>query len=149
MHRDVSVESHLEALLQRCRAAGLNVTPQRIAIYRAVLEAEDHPTPELLYQRVRPSMPSLSLATIYKVLDALAKLGMVKEVDVSGDSRRYDANLDQHHHLICSRCKKVNDLYDERFDTIALPKRLQGFTAQSLSVQVFGLCSTCAQNEAT
>ena len=149
MHREVSVESHLEALLHRCRAAGLNVTPQRIAIYRAVLEAEDHPTPELLYQRVRPSMPSLSLATIYKVLDALAKLGMVKEVDVSGDSRRYDANLDQHHHLICSRCKKVNDLYDERFDTIALPKRLQGFTAKSLSVQIFGLCSTCAQTEAT
>ena len=149
MHREVSVESHFEALLQRCRAAGMHVTPQRIAIYRAVLEAEDHPTPDLIYQRVRPSMPSLSLATIYKVLDALAKLGMVKEVDVSGDSRRYDANLDQHHHLICSRCKKVNDLYDERFDTIALPKRLQGFTAQSLSVQVFGLCSTCAQNEAT
>ena len=148
MHRDVSVESHLEALLHRCRAAGLNVTPQRIAIYRAVLEADDHPTPELLYQRVRPSMPSLSLATIYKVLDALAKLGMVKEVDVSGDSKRYDANLDQHHHLICSRCKKVNDLYDERFDTIALPKRLQGFVAQSLAVQVFGLCSTCVQKEA-
>jgi len=147
MHREVSVESHLEALLRRCRAAGLNVTPQRLAIYRAVLEAEDHPTPELLYQRVRPSMPSLSLATIYKVLDALAKLGMVKEVHVSGDSRRYDANLDQHHHLICSRCKRVNDLYDERFDTIALPKRLQGFVAQSLAVQVFGLCSTCAQKE--
>ena len=147
MHRDVSVESRLEDLLQRCRAVGMNVTPQRIAIYRAVLEAEDHPTPELIYQRVRPSMPSLSLATIYKVLDALAKLGMVKEVHVSDDSKRYDANLDKHHHLVCTRCKQVNDLYDERFNTLALPKRLSGFVAQSLSVQVLGLCASCTQKD--
>ena len=147
MHRNVPVESQLENLLQRCRAAGMNVTPQRLAIYRAVLEAEDHPTPEVLYQRVRPSMPSLSLATIYKVLDALAKLGMVKEVHVSGDSKRYDANLDKHHHLVCTRCKKVHDLYNEQFDTIAPPKRLSGFVAQSISVQVFGLCAACAQKE--
>ena len=145
MHRDVPVDSRLKDLQQRCRAAGLNVTPQRLAIYRAVLEAEDHPTPEALYQQVRPSMPSLSLATIYKVLDALTKLGVVKEVHVSGDSKRYDANLDKHHHLICTRCKQILDLYNEHFDSITLPKRLSGFVAQSVSVQVFGFCATCAQ----
>jgi Fur family peroxide stress response transcriptional regulator len=145
MHRDVPVDSRLRDLQQRCRVSGLNVTPQRLAIYRAVLEAEDHPTPEALYQQVRPSMPSLSLATIYKVLDALTKLGVVKEVHVSGDSKRYDANLDKHHHLICTRCKQVLDLYNEHFDSIPLPKRLSGFVAQSVSVQVFGFCATCEQ----
>lgn len=148
MHRDAPVESQLEDLLQRCRTAGLHVTPQRLAIYRAVLEAEDHPTPEALYQRVRPSMPSLSLATIYKVLDALTKLGVVKEVHVSGDSKRYDANLDKHHHLVCTRCKKVHDVYNAQFDAIALPKKLSGFVAQAVSVQVFGLCAACARKEA-
>ncbi|HXG18106.1 MAG TPA: Fur family transcriptional regulator [Methylomirabilota bacterium] len=148
MHRDVPVESRLEDLFQRCRAAGMTVTPQRLAIYRALLEAEDHPTPEALYQRVRLSMPSLSLATIYKVLDALTKLGVVKEVHVSGDSKRYDANLDKHHHLVCTRCKKVRDVYNEQFDTIMLPKRFPGFVAQTVSVQVFGLCAACAQEEA-
>lgn len=145
MHRDIPVESHLDELLQRCRAAGMNVTPQRIAIYRAMVEADDHLTPEALYQRVRRSMPSLSLATIYKVLDALTKLGVVQEVHVSGDSKRYDANLDKHHHLVCTRCKQVLDVYSEQFDTIALPKRLSGFVAHSVSVQVFGLCAACAQ----
>lgn len=148
MHRDVPVTSRLEDLHQRCRAAGMNVTPQRLAIYRAMLEAEDHPTPEALYQQVRVSMPSLSLATIYKVLDALTKLGVVKEVHVSGNSKRYDANLDKHHHLVCTRCEKVHDLYNEQFDTIAPPKRLPGFVAQSVSVQVFGLCAVCARKEA-
>ncbi len=125
----------------------MNVTPQRLAIYRALLEAEDHPTPEALYQRVRSSLPSLSLATIYKVLDALAKLGMVQEVHVSSESKRYDANLERHHHLVCTRCKKVADFYDERFNAIAPPKRLHGFVAQSVSVQVFGLCTACAETE--
>jgi Fur family peroxide stress response transcriptional regulator len=74
-------------------------------------------------------MPSLSLATIYKVLDALTKLGVVKEVHVSDDSKRYDANLDKHHHLVCTRCKQVLDLYSEHFDSLPLPKRLSGFVA--------------------
>jgi Fur family peroxide stress response transcriptional regulator len=126
----------------------MNVTPQRLAIYRAVLEAEDHPTPEALYQRVRASMPSLSLATIYKVLDALTKLGVIQEVHVSSDRKRYDANLDKHHHLVCTRCKKVRDVYNAQFDTVTLPKRLPGFVAQSVSVQVFGLCASCAQKAA-
>jgi Fur family transcriptional regulator, peroxide stress response regulator len=147
MHRDVPVDSRLADLQQRCRAAGLNVTPQRLAVYRAVLEAADHPTPEALYRHVRSSMPSLSLATIYKVLDALTKLGVVKEVHVSDDSKRYDANLDKHHHLVCTRCKQVLDLYSEHFDSLPLPKRLSGFVAQSVSVQVLGLCATCTKKE--
>ena len=124
----------------------MHVTPQRVAIYRAMLETEEHPTPEALYQQVHREMPSLSLATIYKVLDALTKFGVVKEVHVSGDSKRYDANLDKHHHLVCTRCKQVRDVYNERFDMITLPTRLSGFVAQSISVQVFGLCAACAQN---
>jgi Fur family peroxide stress response transcriptional regulator len=92
-------------------------------------------------------MPSLSLATIYKVLDALAKLGVVKEVHVSADSKRYEANLEKHHHLICTRCKKIIDFSDGRFDAIIPLKRVPGFVAQSVSVQVFGLCAPCAEKE--
>ena len=60
----------------------MNVTPQRVAVYRALLQAEDHPSPEELYRRVRRRMPSLSLATIYKALDALTRLGVAREVSV-------------------------------------------------------------------
>ena len=90
----------------------MSVTPQRIAIYRALLEANDHPNPEAIYTRVRTTMPSLSLATIYKTLDALARLGLVSELPAIGNSRRYDANVDLHHHLVCTRCDRVTDYYD-------------------------------------
>src|SRR5262245_21066885 len=140
-----SLNRRVDDLLRRCREAGMNVTPQRVAVYRALLESEDHPTPELLYRRVRPKMPSLSLATIYKCLDALAELGLAHRVPVAGDRKRYDANVERHHHLVCTRCHRVTDVYDERFDAIAPPRRLDGFVAHAVSVQVTGLCAPCAR----
>ena len=146
MERDAkSLEHRVADLLRRCREAGMNVTPQRVAVYRALLESEDHPTPELLYRRVRPTMPSLSLATIYKSLDALAKLGLAHRVPVAGDRKRYDANVERHHHLVCTRCHRVTDVYDDRLDAVAPPRRLAGFVAHAVSVQVMGLCAPCAR----
>jgi Fur family peroxide stress response transcriptional regulator len=136
-------------LLDRCRAAGMNVTPQRLAVYRALLAAEDHPSPEALYRRIRPAMPSLSLATIYKALDALARLGVVREVSAISERKRYDANTDRHHHLICTRCKRVTDVYDDALDAVAPPRRLQGFVPHAVSVQVTGLCAACARRRAS
>lgn len=137
--------ARIDELLRRCREAGMNLTPQRVTIYRALLESEDHPSPEVLYERVRPQLPQLSLATIYKALDALMRLGVVREVSAISDSKRFDANLDWHHHLICTRCQKVTDFYDASLDTLAPPKRLAGFVSESVSVQVMGLCAACAK----
>ena len=99
----------------------MHVTPQRMAIYRTLLEAEDHPSPEDLYRRVRAKMPSLSLGTIYKVLDALTHLGVVQEVSTISESKRYDANMDRHHHLICTQCERVTDLHVPALSTLPLP----------------------------
>lgn len=122
----------------------MNVTPQRLAVYRALLESEDHPSPEILFRRVRKSMPSLSLATVYKALDTLELLGVVARVATASDTKRFDANDERHHHLVCTRCQKVVDLYDERFDALAAPRQISGFVVQTLTVQVKGLCARCA-----
>jgi Fur family transcriptional regulator, peroxide stress response regulator len=142
--RASSLDRRVDELVRRCRDAGMNVTPQRLAVYRALLESADHPSPEQLYQRVRVAMPSLSLATIYKALDALQELGLVVEVSPMGEHKRYDANDERHHHLVCTQCHKVSDFYDERFDALAPPPRLGGFRVQTLTVQLKGLCSDCA-----
>jgi Fur family peroxide stress response transcriptional regulator len=149
MNRDPAALARMvDSMLGRCRDAGLNVTPQRVAIYRALLEAADHPTPEMLYRRVRSAMPSLSLATVYKVLEALAELGVVQEIAVRNDSKRYDANMERHHHLVCSKCKKTTDLYDDELDAVAAPRSLKGFRAEAVSVQITGLCAACAPPKA-
>ena len=138
-------EAARPALAGRCREAGLHLTPQRQAIHQALAAAHDHPSPEAVYRRVRQTMPSLSLATVYKTLEALVRLGLATELPATGKAKRYDANMDPHHHLVCSRCAAVRDYYSPALDRLAAPARLPGFTAHRLSVQIHGLCKACAR----
>ena len=138
------VERQVTAFVRHCRDAGMNVTPQRLAIYRALLETEDHLSPEALYQRVWPRMSTLSLATVYKTLDLLAEMGLVRELSVISETKRYDARLVRHHHLVCTRCKWVADLDDAILDAVTPPRDLVDFTAETVSVQILGVCAACA-----
>jgi Fur family peroxide stress response transcriptional regulator len=141
------IQSRIDELIARCRTAGMNVTPQRVAVYRALLESEDHPTPEMLYRAVSRHMPSLSLATIYKVLETLTGLGLVRSVPVVSDKRRYDANDDAHHHLVCSACGSVSDYYTHDFDELVPRQRMSGFKPLSISVSINGICAACRRKE--
>jgi Fur family transcriptional regulator, peroxide stress response regulator len=142
----LEVDARLRELMERCRAEGMNLTPQRLAIYRALLEAKDHPTPEALYDRVRSGMPTLSLATIYKTLEALAQLGLVTEMPATGQSRRFDANMEPHHHLVCDGCGSVGDYHHPGLSALTAPERIPGFKAERIDVHVHGLCRDCARN---
>jgi len=122
----------------------MNVTPQRLAVYRALLEAADHPGPEALWERIRPEMPSLSLATVYKTLETLVGLGLVAEVACASEVKRFDANRDPHQHLVCTRCGRIDDHRDPRLERIAPPENLHGFVPKAVEVQILGLCADCA-----
>jgi Fur family peroxide stress response transcriptional regulator len=141
--RPAAVERRLNELARRCRETGMNLTAQRIAVFRALILSEDHPTPERLFERVRAELPTLSLATIYKTLDSLEALGLIARVSPLGDGKRYEANDQPHHHLICTRCHKIVDFTDEHYDALKPPRRLDGFTIESLTVQLKGLCPSC------
>ena len=142
-----AIDHRVMEMIHRCRDKGMNVTPQRIAVYRALLLSEDHPSPEMLYQEVRQSMSSLSLATIYKTLEAFENLGLVHEVSVISDKRRYDANIENHHHLVCSVCGKVADYYNGELDSLLPTRAVNGFTPESVSVSINGVCSDCNSHQ--
>lgn len=138
-----ALQARVDEMVERCRAEGMNVTPQRIAIYRALLESEDHPTPEMLFRVVSRSMPSLSLATIYKTLDAFAAIGLIRAVPVVSEKRRFDANLGAHHHLVCSACGQIRDYYGHDYDSLVPSRKVDGFTPQGISVNITGICAGC------
>lgn len=137
------IDANVDGLVAKCRAEGMNMTPQRLGIYRALLESVDHPSPEVLFDRVRSAMPSISLATIYKTLDTLVGLGFAAELPSTGDTKRYDANMGHHHHLVCRSCNAVEDFDDEGLSAVKLPRRLNGFHPEHLSIHVHGLCRRC------
>jgi Fe2+ or Zn2+ uptake regulation protein len=134
----------LARLNQACRAAGLAVTPQRAVIYRELVESFDHPSPEALYERVKPRLPQVSLATIYKTLDVLVSLGLANELASTGDKKRFDGRVDRHHHLVCTSCKSITDFDDPALDALPAPKGVPGFKPQFMSIHVHGLCRDCA-----
>lgn len=131
-------------LVERSKAKGMNVTPQRMVIYRALLEAHDHPSPEQLFARVKPSLPQMSLATIYKTLDTLVSLGLAAEVAATGDAKRYDGNMNQHHHLVCTQCGRVEDFESAALAKVPLPKSVEGFDPHYLSIHIHGRCKSCS-----
>jgi Fur family peroxide stress response transcriptional regulator len=134
-----------EVLKERCKKAGLALTPQRLAIYQALYQSLDHPSPESLFDRVRPQMPSISLATIYKTLETLVAIGVASELPSAGDTKRYDANMGPHHHLVCDQCHAIEDFYDASLD-LAAPKGRSGFVPRAVSVYVHGLCRRCSKS---
>ncbi len=144
--RDRTVD-HIESFLARCRAAGLAVTPQRLAIFRRLVATDRHPSAEELHAAVRREMPTLSLATVYKTLDTLAGIGAVRPVSRLGARGRWDANLEPHHHLVCTACGTVSDVTEPRLESAARPAAAvaarHGFEVAGHSVEIFGRCAAC------
>jgi len=131
------------ALVERCRVAGLKVTPQRVAIYRALVATDAHPTPEDVFHAVRDAVPGLSLGTVYKTLDALEAAGLVAQVALPNQAKRYDGNRAPHHHLICTVCHRIVDFTDPAFDALAPSSPIGGFVAERVEVRVRGRCGAC------
>jgi Fe2+ or Zn2+ uptake regulation protein len=137
------VEITTEHLVDRCRDAGLKATPQRVAVLRAVSSRFDHPSAEGVLQAARDELPTLSLATVYKALDALSEAGVLTQIGLF-DTKRYDANQHPHHHLICEVCGSVSD-FDKPELTPKAPRRIQGFQPREVRLQIIGTCGTCVE----
>ncbi|WP_080507476.1 Fur family transcriptional regulator [Bryobacter aggregatus] len=136
-----------EALRDRCREAGLSLTHQRLVIYEELMAMGEHPSPEALYERVRKQIPSLSLATVYNNIKTFVEHGLVREMSIHHGSLRLENNPNPHHHLVCTRCKAIEDLAEDNFEPIRFKKSIpKGFAVHRFSVEVLGLCKRCSSS---
>jgi Fe2+ or Zn2+ uptake regulation protein len=100
-----------DALRQALEHAGLRCTSQRLAVYDRLAAAMHHPTAEEVYQLVRTEIPRISLATVYKALEALVAIGAASRLTADGiGPARYDARSDAHYHFRCLNTGAVHDL---------------------------------------
>jgi Fur family peroxide stress response transcriptional regulator len=128
----------------RFQSRGLKMTPQRLAIYQALVETSSHPTAEDLHRRVRRRHPMISPNTVYYTLTVLRQAGLVHEVNYWHDRSRFDANVSSHHHLICLGCRTIQDLVDEELDRLQVAKRAAGgFKVVGHRVEFQGYCAAC------
>ena len=124
------------------RAQGLKVTPQRHLLFRLLHDTEAHPSADALFAVASEQMPGISLRTVYQTLTDLVAMGELRQLTLCGGSSRFDPNIDDHHHVVCSRCGDVRDVYVA--DTASVASGLGGFTIESTDIVFRGICASCA-----
>lgn len=136
----------LAELERRCSATGVPVTPQRRTVLEVLAGRRDHPSAEQVFGAVAERMPEVSRGTVYRSLDKLHELGLLRRVEHPGSTARYDANTAPHHHFLCTRCGAIEDLPLDAVrghEQLALVRAEQR-VAESIAVNVRGLCAACA-----
>ena len=124
---------------------GMAATHQREVIFKAVVAAPGHYSPEQIHAVVKRRIPSVSLATIYNNLRLFVENGLLREVTPHAPSLRVDGNLETHHHLVCTRCKSVQDITGDFVDFKRLARQAPGgFDLTQPLIEVFGLCRRCS-----
>jgi len=133
----------------RCRRGGLAVTPQRLAIIKALLGSGEHPRADAIFAAVRIQHPHISLATVHRTLETLCDIGEARKVTTLHDSARYDGNMIPHHHVVCVKCRRIRDIEIPRLDRIlAGQSELGEFTVLGSSLEIQALCEDCAAKRA-
>ncbi len=139
----------LDDIRKKFRDNNLKSTPQRTAIYQALVHSTAHPTAEDLFTQVSPTFPMLSVNTVYYTLGVLRTAGLIQEVNIGHDRARFDANLSPHHHLICVGCHTIVDVMDPRLNRLSSPSGIpKDFEITSHQVAFRGYCGTCRRSQA-
>jgi len=142
------VEKMVKAFYEKCRALGLKVTPQRMAVYRALVESKEHPSADMVYRKVKKILPNISLDTVNRTLLKLDEIDAAFIVEGSGDVKRFDANHDNHQHFKCVKCRKIIDFHHKGFDNIKVPPSIaKRFTVLRKAVYLEGLCEKCGRGK--
>src|SRR5690242_6096690 len=137
-----------ELIKRSLEDSGLRCTPQRYAVMAFLMQHGKHPTAAEIFQAVNRVDPRSSRATTYNNLRDLVQAGLVREVAVEGRAARFDAKGIPHHHFICDRCGKVEDV--EWYDVPGPAAGSLGRRILRQSELIFrGLCAKCAPRRAS
>ncbi|GAA4863422.1 MULTISPECIES: Fur family transcriptional regulator [Saccharopolyspora] len=129
---------------ERLRAAGLRVTKPRIAVLRW-LSGHPHSTADQVAGAVREQLGSVSTQAVYDVLNACTHVGLLRRIEPAGHPARFETRTaDNHHHLVCRRCGKAEDVDCVRGAAPCLaPSDLAGYAVDEAEVVFWGLCPDC------
>jgi len=121
----------------------VRMTPQRRVILEELQKVETHPTADEIYEMARRRLPRISLGTVYRNLEILARCGLVRQLD-TGPQKRFDGTVREHYHIRCVRCGAVVDCPLK--PVISFPGGFRGlseFEIQGHQLEFLGLCPRC------
>lgn len=126
----------------------MKYSKQRELTLKTVRENKFHPTADDIYTILKPENPNLSLGTVYRNLNVLAENGIISKLLMPNGSDRFDGNICDHYHVVCSNCGKVFDIgfsiVEELDDKI---KTLTGVTVTWHRLIISGVCEACGSDK--
>jgi Fur family peroxide stress response transcriptional regulator len=129
-------------IAEKLSEKGLRVTPQRIAIFGAIIRLNNHPTAENIIEYIKKNYPNISVGTVYKVLDSFVENDLLKKVKTEGGIMRYDPLQSTHHHLYCEESDRIEDYEDENLDQLITEyfnkKGIENFNIQNIQLHITG-----------
>lgn len=138
----------MEDLRKIFEESGIRLTPQRLEIFKEISRAKDHPSAEILYERLKRRMPTISLDTIYRTLSTFENMGLIRKVHLLYEHARFEPDMVPHHHFICTSCKKIIDFEWPEFDAADLPENIKEFgRIMEQQVELRGLCRECLEKK--
>ncbi len=123
----------------------MNRTAQRDAILTELRSVSCHPTADELYTMLRVKLPQISLGTVYRNLEQMSQVGMIRKLETAGKQKRFDGDVSNHHHMRCSVCGAVVDIDCPRLKNVdrELAAVLEELDCSSFSLELSGVCRNC------
>jgi Fur family transcriptional regulator, peroxide stress response regulator len=144
MYNKLDKKEMMDIFYRRSKEHSLKITPQRTAIYEELLKAKDHPSADVIYRRLAKKIPNISFDTVNRTLLTFSQIGIANIVEGYGQPKRYDPDLDTHHHFRCIQCNSIIDFHNKEFDNLTVPEEInKEFTVINKKVVLEGLCSKC------
>jgi Fur family ferric uptake transcriptional regulator len=134
-----------DRILALLKSEGKRLTAKRALVYQVIQESESHLPAEEIYLRAKALNPNISLSTVYRTLNILKDLGLVRELHLDEEHHHYElVEGSAHYHMICSQCGKIEEFKSELVDKLAeeLEKKY-GFETKSIHIDFVGLCADC------
>ncbi len=133
-----------QQLIALFRHKNLKVTTQRLVVSKYILSRKDHPSAEQIHTALKPDFPTISLATVYKTLNLLEKIGLVQELGFRDGVIRYDPNTALHINLICTECDSIRDYTPEHMgDWLKSVLSDIEITPIGQRIDVYHICEKC------
>ena len=129
------------------RERGLRATSQRVVMHRLLRDRDRHVSAEELLAEAGERLPGVSLPTVYATLELFEQLGVVRRVNGGGGTLLWDTRTDSHHHMICRRCGRIEDMETPLdLERARRSAARTGFEPDRAEVVVSGLCARCARS---
>lgn len=138
------------AVKEKVRRHGYKLTGPRMAIIEYMMEENGHPDVQEIYEGIRTISPGIGIATVYRTVDLLLRLGILRALTLKDSHIRYEINWpeDHHHHLVCTGCMRITEFGNCNFRLIAGEvEQVSRYKIYEHTLEAYGLCPQCANEE--